>query len=345
MPVARSTSLRGLMRACVEIPGCLAWVLVHPLTAPVFHDGGGKHSVDPISSGQIATLPGLGSDTVTCALDSPWLSKFLALLAYQFQEVSFTQATMMLWSKELVAVIGIGVKDQTVAEARAIADEAARTLKRIHDLEAVRQELSAHKHLNLDNRESLLIVRDDGQIQLGTETGWDALYRHLRQRPSKKNPLTRLPAAMVEALPHSGKSVLGKLAITTYTLPGDYETLLPLRVVFLEAVENIPALSFEARVASLTPSQRATYNLVLGGFRNKEVAAELGVSYHTATHHVAAVLHAMQCQDRLQLMAMAAQESGKVLTVPSVLAVAPMPDLPRPTPKVAGNTRKILAKK
>jgi hypothetical protein len=58
---------------------------------------------------------------------------------------------------------------------------------------------------------------------LGTESGKDALCRYLRRRPTKKNPIEELPNSMIEALPKSGKTILGKLAITVYQLPGEFE--------------------------------------------------------------------------------------------------------------------------
>ena len=135
---------------------------------------------------------------------------------------------------------------------------------------------------------------------------------------------------MLAALARSGKATLGKLVTTVYNLPGEYEILQPLKVILLESIDKISELTYEQRLETLTPSQRTTHNFVLKGYRNKEIAAEMGNSYNTTIHHVAAMLAKMGCGDRLQLMA-TAQGLGmprKVLPVPDMVAVKPMPNLP-----------------
>jgi hypothetical protein len=70
---------------------------------------------------------------------------------------------------------------------------------------------------------------------------------------------------MIEALSKSGKTVLGAMAMTVYPLPDDDESALPVRVVFLEPATHVQSSNFDQRVAALTPTQRATYQLVLAG--------------------------------------------------------------------------------
>jgi DNA-binding CsgD family transcriptional regulator len=313
------------------------WVLIRPLASPVFHDGSGIHVVDPLISGQITQLPIPGNDAVTCALDSPWRAKLLDLLTYQFRDVATTKATMMVWAKtELVAVFGIASTNLLKDEARQVANEAAYCLQRIHEHESLRQEVGAHRHLSMDRGQPLVIVHADGQIAMATETGWDTLQQFLRRRTSKKDPLVRLPTTMMATLSKTGKSTMGKMAIHVYRLPGEFEILSPLRAVFLEPTHKVSALTFSQRIETLTTSQRAAYNLVVAGLRNKEIACEMGISYNTAIHHVASMLSRMECGDRLQLMAMAAQAMPrKILMAPTMTAAQVMPDLPRPASKVA----------
>lgn len=110
-----------------------------------------------------------------------------------------------------------------------------------------------------------------------------------------------------------------------------------MRVIFLATVQTAAALGFAQRIDTLTPSQRAAYHLVVSGYRNKEIAAELGISYNSTIHLVSRMLSQMACGDRLQLMAMAAQAMPrKVLVAPPLAAAPVMPNLPRHVSKAAG---------
>ena len=323
--------------ACAKFPDCRLWILLHPLTAPVLHGANGASPVGPELAGEIAKFPFPRNDTICTGAESSSFAKLINLVACQHPCVTGTKKTMMIWAaSELVAVTGIAATHRTIAEIHPIASEVGQSLKRIHEHESLRQQLCANRHLSMHFREPLLFVRGDGQIVMASESGWDSLYKHLRCRPSKKNPIRRLPSNMIEALLKSGKTVLGALAMTVYPLPDDNESALPMRVVFLEPATHVQSSNFDQRVAALTPTQRATYQLVLAGKRDKEIADALGIAYRTATHHVAAVLAKTACGDRLQLMATAAQHHARKVFPALAMVEAPvMADLPRTDGKVA----------
>jgi len=274
---------------------------------------------------------------MACALENSWLTKLIELLGRQFTDVVATKATMLVWVKsELAAVIGISTKERPLAQARQIANEAAHNFRRILESEALRQEATANRHVVMDYHFPIFVIRSDGKIQAGSKTAWDVLYAHTRQRPSRKNPVTELPKALLNALPESGKATHGNLAITVYNLPGACEILLPLKVVLLESVEKAPVMTFQQKIDTLTPSQRAACHLVLRGYRDKEIAAELGITYNTSIHHVRLMLQKMGFGDRLQLMAAARQIPPRTLSVPDIMAVEPVPDLPLPRNRKTG---------
>jgi DNA-binding CsgD family transcriptional regulator len=236
---------------------------------------------------------------------------------------------MMVWGQyELVAIVGVGSTFYTVSMARGLANDLADALKQIHETDVLRQELAAYRHITAHWVEPILVVRSNGNIQLGTEAGWDALHAALHRRPTKKNPVSHLPPAMTAALGKPGKTTIGKVTMTVGLLPGEAETLSPLNTVLLMASSEIAGLNAEQKIQTLTPTQKAVYRLMLAGRRNKEIAAELGIAYNTVIKHASAVLAKMGFMDRLQLLTVAVQSEPRELhRAPQVLDAPVMPDL------------------
>ncbi len=326
----RAKDLRGLLRARPPgHPGCLPWLLLHPLTNPVFHDEEGAHPVDALSAGQFGPIPhqeGRSSEEA----EKLWMDRVIGFLAYQYQDVAKTRATAMVWGRcEPVAVLGV-IAESAFPGIQAVNDDYAEALFRIHQTENLRQEMTALRHIIAAWRQPFLVVRGDGSIVAGTEAGWDGLHAYMSRRPSRKSPILQLPAAMVSALVNGCAIQLGKVDVTVSVLPDmERETTWPLFTVTLSPKPSTDAPSLEGRLRTLTRSQRAVYGLMVSGYRNKEIAAQLGVSHHTIVHHVTAVLAKMACPDRLQLMAAAAQSAVQTeLVAPPMIADAPTkPDL------------------
>ena len=324
----RAKDIKGLIQACAEYPGTSPWIMLRPEDEPVYHDLTGAYQVDPLSAGQLGKIPFPGSG-LTCGVESSWINRLLDLLVYQFPDVRQTKATMMVWGQyELVAIVGVGSTYYTVSMARGLANDLADALKQIHETDVLRQELAAYRHITAHWGEPILVVRSNGNIQLGTEAGWDALHAALRRRPTKKNPVSHLPPAMTAALGKPGKTNIGKIAMTVGLLPSDEETVSPLHTVLLMPNSEIAALNMEQKIQTLTPTQKAVYRSMLAGRRNKEIAAELGIAYNTVIKHASAVLAKMGFMDRLQLLTLAAQSGSRESLKAPLLPDAPvMPDL------------------
>lgn len=116
-------------------------------------------------------------------------------------------------------------------------------------------------------------------------------------------------------------------------LPCEEETVTPLLAITLRSVSKQAGdLTLEQKVRTLTRSQKAVYDLMMSGKRNKEIAADLGISLNTVWHHVSAVFAKLDCMDRLQLFALAGigKAPPKILVAPAMIDAPVAPDLPIP---------------
>lgn len=308
------------------------------MSNPAYCAGTGVYGVDPLVAGQFGLIPhqeGRSSEEA----EALWMDRVTGLLAYQYQDVAQTKATAMVWGRsEPVAVLGV-ISEFAFPGIQAVIDDYAEALFRLHQTENLRQEVAALREVIEGWRQPILVVRGDGSIVAGTEAGWDALYTYLNRRPAKKNPVFMIPDAMAAMVMKGEGGILQKLDVAVSVLPDiERETTWPLSVVTLARKPGTDAPRLEERLRSLTPSQRAVYHLLVSGRRNKEIAAQLGISPHTVVHHVTAVLAKTGCQDRLQLMA-AQSAPREPHQGPSMIVSAPsgMPDLDVPVaPKQAG---------
>ena len=319
----RAKSLKSLLKPQT---GYGIWVLLHPLSNPSFLTQAGIQSVDSLVTGQIGEIPEGGGLTGEEA-QAVWRAKVTSLLTYQYPEVSQTKATAIVWGRlEVVAVVGV-TSDPPFSEVQGVADDVAETLYRVHQTELLRQEVVALRYVITKWSHPFLIVRDDASIVTGTEGGWDALYSYLRRRPVGKNPVFKLPGSLADKLGRSGSINLGAYEMLGGVMPDSKrETARPLHLVTLSA-KRIPAsVTHDSRLHTLTPSQRAVYLKMVAGLRNKEIAAAMGISVNTVVHHATAILSKMNCLDRLQLMAAAADqsESRKKTTAPPLEASSPV---------------------
>ena len=75
----------------------------------------------------------------------------------------------------------------------------------------------------------------------------------------------------------------------------------------LLTLADVQAARKNAR-SSLTIREREVLRLLAKGLTNKEIAAELAVSYHTARRYVANILQKMGCPNRAAAVALAIQK-------------------------------------
>jgi DNA-binding CsgD family transcriptional regulator len=62
------------------------------------------------------------------------------------------------------------------------------------------------------------------------------------------------------------------------------------------------------RTSRLSARERQVLDLVGRGFANKEIAAELGISIHTAGNHIRHILEKLNCANRAEAAALALRE-------------------------------------
>jgi hypothetical protein len=184
----RAYNLRGLLRARDPgHPSCKPWVLLWPLANPVYYDAEGAHLVDPLSAGQIGSLP--SHEERAAGGDTAWMTRIAGLLAYQFHDVSKTRATSLAWGHhELVAVVGIS-SEKAFLKIQDLADDFAEALVRMHRMQALHQEIASIRYVIEHWRKPVIVVRTNAGIVAATDAGWDALYSYLGRRPVKKNPV------------------------------------------------------------------------------------------------------------------------------------------------------------
>jgi len=73
------------------------------------------------------------------------------------------------------------------------------------------------------------------------------------------------------------------------------------------AAETLPAVQTGAAPPTLTPREREVLELLAEGISNKEIAAQLGVSPHTAKFHVTALLDKLGAETRTEAVVLAAR--------------------------------------
>jgi DNA-binding CsgD family transcriptional regulator len=74
---------------------------------------------------------------------------------------------------------------------------------------------------------------------------------------------------------------------------------------FRKAQSGGSRVDLETALQRLTPAERKVYALLVQGLRTKEIADQLGISFHTAKHHCAHIVEKSGCSDRLALIAKA----------------------------------------
>jgi len=97
-------------------------------------------------------------------------------------------------------------------------------------------------------------------------------------------------AEVIAASPHAETKILaappGAVRLASARIGG---VALRVEVVHAEKAEPL----------TLTPRQHAVALLLLGGLRNHEIGAKLGISTHTVRRHVEAILRRLEVNDRV----------------------------------------------
>jgi DNA-binding NarL/FixJ family response regulator len=356
----RAKDIRALLRLVVRDCGCAAWVFLHPWSdSPKFIDAAGEpYPLDALLDGQFEPVPHRGNGMSCGNPQSPWISRLIGLLSFQFPPVSGTSATMLVWAKsELLAVLGVIPMAMKAEAARTLVEDLAHAVLRIHEFEKSEQELRACRYVIRHSQKACLVVNTDRDILAATDSAVEALHAILgRGRPTRKAPIDRLPESFAPALKLGEMKLSGKIQVHVAPLAHEAETVSELQSVLLTPLSETRGMTINDRVCLLTPTQKAIYTKILAGMRNKEIAAEMGISKNTVLHHVSSIFAKLHVMDRLQLFARLAtekenQESRIPLPIitgsqeparsrkPKILEVSPMvtaevmPDLPVPVAK------------
>jgi DNA-binding NarL/FixJ family response regulator len=300
--------------------------------------------VDPLAGSPISHIPVPGASEPV-SNDAPWAKSLLNLLSYQFQVADTGVLAPVWWSGSLLAITGIsgtGVPANTLAQGMVLA------VRRLHEIDTLRREVEGHRFLLKRAGKAILLALGTGQILNGTEAGL-AVLKELHAKPGIPGSYDTLPVALRRSIEAGAKHVIQddvRAIISQPNLLPTCTTAGPL--VAIEFSRKVIKRMTKDSLSKLTRAERRVYDHLVCGDRNKEIANKLGISEHTARHHVSAVLAKLRYPDRVLLIAGAAavmQPEVKVMPpnkmkVPPLQAVA---ELPTPKMLVVGK-RKVSEK-
>ncbi|HEU0202057.1 MAG TPA: response regulator transcription factor [Burkholderiaceae bacterium] len=171
-------------------------------------------------------------------------------------------------------------------------------------LAALRDWLSRHADVRLD-----VIVVDAPAEEAETDAWWSIVEAGMRLvllcdlAPEDVAPLLAAGAAWLPRTARDEEVV----AAATAAAAG----LVALRAEAIgELVQRAPATRARAveRIEPLTPRELEVLRLVVEGFGNKRIAAELGISEHTAKFHVGSILGKLDAATRAEAVAIALRD-------------------------------------
>jgi DNA-binding CsgD family transcriptional regulator len=261
----------------------------------------GRHQelVDPLAGSPISHIQVPGENQPVPS-ETPWARSLLDLLGYQFQ-VADTGVVVPVWmSGSLLAITGISGSG---VAANALAQGMVMAVRRLHELDTLRRDVAGHRFLLERAGKTILLALGTGRILNGTEAGL-AVLKDLHDKANSPGSHDALPVALRRAIEVGARQVIQDDLRATISRPN----LLPTYTT----AEALVAIQFSRKTAQrttgdslskLTRAERRVYDRLVHGDRNKEIADKLGISKHTARHHVSAILSKLKYPDRVLLIA------------------------------------------
>jgi DNA-binding CsgD family transcriptional regulator len=240
--------------------------------------------------------------------------ELIEALAVQFPWVRETVAvTVARKGLEPVAVLGIAGKapDRLAEDVLSMLMAATENLARSEELQ---QTAAMYQWLFGSAKKPVVIVREDGDIVAGTDSGL-----HLLQVAEFGDG--RSPVSSVEqAVPTDIMSdvccwlVSTKRGISIKGTPfgrGNLDLAEPLIVLELSLLNTKKTNVLLAQPEeALTPAQTDVYRLLIRGLLYKEISQHLHISPHTVHRHVCEILRRLHCSDRVDLLAKTIQKGA-----------------------------------
>ena len=312
------------------------WALLRPSEpkGQILVSAEGYESLDPLPASQIAGIPmPVGSQVAPAS--SPWAKTLLRLLAYQHDRVIEAVAVLPVWEAgTLIAVVGAS---RAARAPVGLLQGVGIAMRRLHQLTELRRDMDGAKYLLERSEKLVILATDTGKILLRT-TGGLALMERLGNKERKDV----LPLVLRKAVDEEIRQVvmgdiqanLSRLALVE---PNTVSPLIAIRFSRQKQKQNGP-FDMAAAMETLTPAETKVCLLLKTGLRDKEIADQLSISYHTAKHHVSHILRKLRCSDRLLLMA----RIGKPAEAPAPIVKNPIPPpLPQVTPLPPPKVRRV----
>jgi DNA-binding NarL/FixJ family response regulator len=259
----------------------------------------GHVGLDPLPAGQIARIHfPMGNEVV--AATERWAAHLLGLLTYQNVWAAKTAAILSLWEAgSLIAVVG---SSQSIEESTVMIHSVGLAMRRLHQVAESQRDIEGARHLMARTEKPVLLADRAGKILFGTA----GAYGILKRSDNRKDVL---PPALRSAIEQDLKRVRYdgyQVSISELPLPEPTTTQALVSLHFFRKVQSGGRLvDLKAALQTLTPAERKVYGLLVQGLRTKEIANQLGVSFHTAKHHCSHIVRKSGCSDRLALIAKA----------------------------------------
>jgi DNA-binding CsgD family transcriptional regulator len=141
-----------------------------------------------------------------------------------------------------------------------------------------------------------------GKILFGTAGGYATLKR-MTDRTDLLPPILRSAIEQEQKQVHNEDCQIN-LSELAMVEPTTVQPLVSIRFS-RKTKDGNGKLDLSAALETLTPAERKVYPLLIQGLRTKEIADQLGCSFHTAKHHCAHIVEKCGVADRLALIAKA----------------------------------------
>lgn len=313
--------------------GAAFWALLRPADpkGQTLLSAKDHESMDPLPASQIAGL-NIPVGNRVAGLAVPWARSFLRLLTYQNDWMGKTGVVLPVW--EAGTVVGVIGASKTDRSALSLLQGVGLAMRRLHQVTELSRDVEGAKYLLPRSEKSVVLAASTGKILCGT-TGGLAVVERLRVNQREGV----LPVVLRNAIDQEVRQVvmddivanLSRLALTE---PTTVSPLVSIRFT-RKMRDETGAADMAARLETLTPREKKVYRLLTTGLRDKEIADQLSVSYHTAKHHVSHILQKLRCSDRLLLMARAGKPAERPVFENSTKGapvgihhVAPLPVVP-----------------